>query len=227
MTTPLKLNAKFIIPISMLFITASLAADTIAYKLIHLGPLLEPGATIIFPLTYLIGDVVTEVYGYDIARRLIWFGLFFEFIFAMLVKLVLFLPGASFWHFQQDYEIVLGSLPRFIFAGLVGDIASSFLNIYVISKYKIFMKGKYFWLRSIAATAVSEFALVVLTAYVAFTGKIPIPTMLKLFASAYGLEIIYAIIFVWPALWLVKLLKRLENIDAYDYRINYNPFKFS
>lgn len=226
MTTPLKLNSRFILPLAMLFVTASLAADTIAYKLIGIGPILEPGATIIFPLTYLLGDIITEVYGYQTARRLIWYGLLMEFIFAFLIKGVLMLPGASFWHFQRSYDIVLSSLPRFVFAGLVGDIASSFLNAYVVSKTKIFMKGKYFWFRSILATAISELALVILTAFVAFTGKLPALSMLRLFVSAYGLEIIYAFIFVWPGLMLVRILKRSEKIDAFDYDINYNPFKF-
>lgn len=226
MTTPLKLNSRFIVPIAMLFVTASLAADAIAYKLIGIGPILEPGATIIFPLTYLIGDIVTEVYGYEMAKRLIWYGLAAEFIFAFLIKGVLMLPGASFWHFQRSYDIVLGSLPRFVFAGLIGDLASSFLNAYVVSKTKIFMKGKYFWIRSIVATAISEFALVILTAFVAFTGKLPGWEMIKLFISAYGLEIVYAFVFVWPGWMLVKALKRWERIDAFDYDVSYNPFKF-
>jgi uncharacterized integral membrane protein (TIGR00697 family) len=226
MSQPIKLNSKYIILLAMIFVAASLAADSVAYKIIGIGSILEPGATIVFPLTYLIGNIVTEVYGYDAARKFIWYGLVAEIVYALFVKGVLLLPSPTFWHFQNDYNVVFGSLLRFVMAGLIGDITSSFLNAYLISKWKIFTKGKYFWLRSICATAISEFSLVVLTAYVAFVGKVPFSIMLNMFLSAYGLELVYALLFVFPGYLIVLFLKYSEKIDVFDYDVNYNPFKF-
>lgn len=224
---PLKLNSRFILPISMLYLTAMLAADVVAFKFADISGITLSGATIVFPFTYLFGDVIAEVYGYDIARRIVWLGLASEFLFALIIKCVIVLPYAHFANYYNAFQIADGSMLRFVTGGILGNIASSFLNIYLISKWKIMAKGRIFWLRSIVATAISELVIIAFAVLIGFTGQMSIEMAIKIIAWAYGLEIIYAIIFVWPAWGISTLLKNKEGIDSYDYGVNYNPFRFT
>jgi len=223
---PLEINSRYILIIAMLYMTVSLAAVAVAYKFVTIGPLIESGATVTFPLTFLLGDIVTEVYGYKVARKLIWFGLACEIVFAFLVTIVVNMHYPKFFHHESDYIYVLGSSIRFVFSGIIADVASSFLNVYIISKWKIFVKGKYFWLRSIAATTLSEFVMVILIILLGFLGTASIGNIMKIMVSAYILHVLYSCIFVWPAWALIIILKKTERIDAYDYTTNYNPFVF-
>lgn len=223
---PFVLNSKYILPIMMLYLMATLAADVVAYKIVSLGPLLESGATFIFPITYLLGDVVTEVYGYKMARKFIWLNLLCELIFAILIVTVLHFDSPSFWHNQKAFESSLGNILLFVISGITGNIVSDFLNVYLISKWKIFMKGKHFWLRSIASTSISELLMVLITGFLAFTGTLTLSEVTKLAASAYVLELFYAFIFVWPGWMLIIYLKKKENIDTYDYNVDYSPFRY-
>lgn len=219
-------NSKYLLPLMMLYLMATLAADVVANKFVTFGPLLESGATLIFPLTYLIGDVVTEVYGYQVARKFIWLNLICEFIFALLVLLVINLDSPPGIPHQAEFKASLGNILRFVASGVIANIVSDFLNVYLISRWKVFMKGRYFWLRSIASTAVSELLLVVICGFSAFTGTIALHDVVKVAASAYVLEIAYAILFVWPGWWLILFLKKAEGLDVYDYKVNYNPFYY-
>ncbi len=223
---PFELNSKFILPIIMLYVMATLAADVVAYKFVTIGPLVESGATLIFPLTYLLSDIVTEVYGYKIARKFIWLNLICELLFAVLIVAIVGMKSPAFLHRQHYFNLALGNTLRFVVSGIIANIISDFLNVYLISKWKIFMKGKHFWLRSVASTSISELFLVVITGLSAFTGTISFMHVVKVVSSAYIMELFYAFIFVWPGWMLILFLKKAENIDTYDYNIDYNPFRF-
>ena len=226
-TSPLKLNSKFIIPLAMLFVASSTAAAVVSYKFSTMGPLIECGATIIFPLTYLISDVITEVYGYAIARNIIWYALGCELVFALAIELVLALPNAAGFPYQNEYKVVLSPVLWFVVSGIIGDLVSSFTNIYLLSKLKILLKGKKFIVRSILSTAVGELIMNIIVCGLAFSSVVPLITVSKIIFHAYLLELIYAVIFVIPAAFLIIVLKRHDNKDAYDYGTNYNVFKIS
>jgi len=218
---------KYIIFLSMLFVTLDLSSASVAYKLVSLNSLFQinSGATFIFPLTYGLGDIITEVYGYNMARRLIWMSLFLQFIFALLVTLDIYLPNPPFWEGEKAYIFVFGSMLRFISAGTLGNLVSNFANIYLISKLKIPMEGKLFWLRSIFSTMTSGFLLVAIVIFVGFSGHgINLRETWVMFRSTYLLEVLYAFICVIPAAFMAKFLKRHENVDVYDYDTNFNPF---
>ena len=223
---PFELNSKYILPIIMLYLMATLAADVVAYKFIAFGPLIESGATLIFPITYLLGDIVTEVYGYRVARKFIWLNLICELIFAVLIVSVINLKSSAYASYQNDFNHALGNILRFVISGIIANIVSNFLNVYLISKWKILMKGKHFWLRSVASTAVSELLLNIIAGSLAFTGTMALGHVWNLIASAYLLEIFYAFIFVWPGWVLILYLKKKEHIDVYDYNTNDNPFRY-
>ncbi len=224
---PLKLNSRYILPICMIYLTAMLAADVVAFKFVSMGGIILSGATIVFPFTYLFGDVIAEVYGYDAARRIVWLGLLSEFIFALIIKGVIILPYAQFANFPEAFQTADGGMLRFVIGGIIGNVASSFLNIYIVSKWKIIAQGRIFWLRSIVATALSEIVIISFAVMIGFSGHMSTMMEIKIIAWAYGLEIIYAFIFVWPAWGISMWLKNKEGIDSYDYGVNYNPFRFT
>lgn len=224
---PLKLNSKFIMLIVMVYAVVSVAADVVAYKYTRFFGLVESGATILFPLTYVLGDVVAEVYGWGIAMRMVWFGLLSEAIFALCIVFVLHLQTYGIGHYQNEYNDVLGNIWLFVFAGIVADAIAGLLNVFFISKYKVLWHGKVFWIRSILSTCISEFILILITVLIAFTSDIHLKETIHVFWNAYLLEICYAFIFVIPAQLMVYGLKRSEGIDVYDYGVSYNPFKFT
>ncbi|MDF1760459.1 MAG: queuosine precursor transporter [Coxiellaceae bacterium] len=222
-----KLNSKYLLPLSVFYIVFCLSADVLAFRFTQFGPVVESGATLLFPMTYLISDIVTEVYGYNIAKLLIWLILLGEIVFALLLRLVNLAPYATFLQDPQAYNIVINPILRFVLAGVVANILSDFVNIYLLSKWKILAKGKHFWLRSIGSTAISELVLVLVVVLLGFSGTLNSKNLIRILIYAYGLELLYAVIFVWPGCVIANYLKKAEGLDVYDYQINYNPFKLS
>ena len=224
--TPIKLSSKFLLLIVMLYVTFSLAADVVAFRFTNLFGLVESGATILFPLTYVLGDVTAEIYGWNIGMKMVWGGLFCEGIFAILILVVINMP---FFHgigeYQAEYKDILGGLWLFVVAGIISNAIAGLLNVFFISKFKVLWSGRAFWVRSILSTCISEFILIFITVMIAFVPAIHFKATMHVFMDAYFLEIIYSIIFAIPAQYLVRLLTRVEHIDVYDYNVNYNPFK--
>lgn len=136
------------------------------------------------------------------------------------------LKSPLFMHNQIEFNHTLGNMLRFVISGIIANIVSNFLNVYLISKWKILMKGKHFWLRSVASTALSELMLNIITGTLAFAGTLTLGHVGNIILSGYLLEIFYAFIFVWPGWVLILYLKKKEHIDVYDYNTNYNPFRY-
>ncbi len=178
-------------------------------------------------MIFTLGDIITDVYGYNMAKRLIWLSLGLQFIFALLITGVIYLPKPDYWINEQAYFTVFGSILRFVFAGTLANLASNFLNIYVISKLKIPLEGKLFWLRSLISTLLGGFILTAIVLVVGFYGnEVNLPALWVLFKSTYLLEIFYAMILILPASLITGFLKRAEGVDVYDKNTNFNPFNF-
>lgn len=222
---PLKIESKYIIFLAMLYITVSLAADVVAFKFENFFGFVESGATIIFPITYILGDVMCEVYGWNQTMKIVWLALLCEAVFALIITAVIHMPSYGIGDYQDQYVNVLGNMWLFVLGGVIANAIAGLLNIYFMSRWKILTKGKVFWLRSILATCISEFILIIVTIMIAFLPFIKLEMTMKVFYDAYFLEILYAFIFVFPAKILVDFLRKKENIDAFDYGVSYNPFK--
>ncbi len=222
---PLNINSKFIVFLAMLYTTVMLAADVVAFRFENFFGMVESGATIIFPLTYVLGDVICEVYGWKTTMRIVWLALLCEGLFAALITVIIHMPAYGIGDYQDQYTNVLGNMWLFVTGGIVANIVSGLLNVYFMSKWKILMQGRIFWLRSILATCISEFILIIITVFIAFLPFIKMEMTMKVFVHAYILEIFYALLFVLPAKYLVDFLRNAEQIDAYDYGVSYNPFK--
>jgi uncharacterized integral membrane protein (TIGR00697 family) len=222
---PLEINSKYILFLAMIYVTVSLAADVVAFKFGSFFGFLESGATIIFPFTYVLGDVMCEVYGWKITMRIVWLALVCEALFALLISIIIHIPAYGIGDYQDQYVNVLGNLWLFVLGGIISNAIAGLLNIYFMSRWKILTQGKHFWFRSILSTCISEFILIIITVLIAFLPYINFKMTMKVFIDAYILEIIYAFLFVVPAMLLVNFLRRKEKIDAYDYGVSYNPFK--
>ena len=172
-------------------------------------------------------DVIAEVYGYKIARQVVWAGIICGLVFSVALQLISYIPSANLGPANESYILVFGHITRVYASITVGSLLGSFLNIYFISKFKVSLKGRFFWIRSIFSTAVGELTFTIIAGIMVWAGIEPWPKMAILLLDAYAFKVVYAFIATWPAAILVKLLKNAEHPDIYDVGIDYNPFKLS
>ena len=211
--------------ISSMFVALIMISNIVATKLISIGPFIYSGAIIIFPITYIFGDILTEVYGYSRSRRIIWNGFFALIFMSFVFWLVEMLPSAPFWQHQEAYKAILGFVPRIVFASILGYFAGEFSNSYVLSKLKILTKGRHLWVRTISSTILGEGVDTIIFATVAFYGIIPGIALVTAIILGYLFKVIYEVAATPITYRIVKYLKRSEGIDYYDYGTKYNPFK--
>lgn len=214
-------------PIVMaVFVTALLTANIIAVKLVQLGPLVVPAAIIIFPLSYIFGDVLTEVYGYRRARQVIWTGFACNLLMVIAIWIGGHLPPASFWAENQGaYETILGFTPRLLVASFIAYLAGEFLNSFVLAKMKIATQGRWLWTRTIGSTLIGQFADSAVFISLAFGGILPAGQIVATVAAQWLLKSTYEALATPLTYVVVSFLKRAEREDYYDYDTNFNPFR--
>lgn len=204
-----------------------LSTAVLIYKVVTLGPLVASAATLAIPFWYFLGDIIAEVYGYKMSRRLIWSAIICQFIFAVLCTSLIKLNSPPTWLHQDAYNQVLGSLFRVSIGSFIAVFCGAFINIYALTKWKILLKGRYFWLRSIGATAVGEAIFTVVAFVIEFLGTIPTSQLIQLILASYGIKLFIAPIAATPSSMVATLLKKLEGVDIYDNNTDFNPFKLS
>lgn len=219
-------NSNMFLYIAICFVTILLISNTVAVKIVQIGQFSLTGATFIFPISYIFGDILTEVYGYKASRKVIWAGFLALVFMSLIYWLVQLLPAASFWNNQQAYEIILGAAPRIALASIVGYFTGEFSNSYVLSKMKIWTSGKYLWARTIGSTVVGEAVDSFLFIIIAFIGIIPFSGLVAMVLSIYIIKVVYEILITPVTYLIVRKLKHFEGMDVYDRGVNYNPFKF-
>ena len=227
MTTQLNRMPKYMIILSMFYLTAFIFPVMLAYRMVSVGSFLLPGGTLFFPASYLIGDIIAEVYGYQVARQLVWSAIFCQLLICSLIIIVLHLPFPSNWLYEQDFDIVLGHSLRYAIASTVGNFLGEFVNIYIISKFKILLKGRYYWLRSLGASCIGEAVLTSTVFFITFVGVTSLQNIFALTLSGYLFKILFSVLALFPITYLVSFLKRNERIDVCDQGLDFNPFKFS
>ena len=211
--------------IAAIFVTCLITANTIAVKVISLGPFILPAAIVIFPLSYIFGDILTEVYGYRWARRVIWLGFFCNLLFVLFAWVGQILPPAPFWKGQEAYESILGYTPRLLAASFVGYLVGEFANSFILAKMKILTRGRWLWSRTIGSTIVGQGldSLIFITLAFIGTPSFVIIMVLYHWLAKTVLEAV-ATPFTYA---MVNFLKKKEAIDTYDYQTNFNPFHIS
>lgn len=192
-----------------------------------LGTLTFGAGVLFFPISFIFGDILTEVYGYAASRRVIWAG-FAGLAFASLMAwMVVALPSAPFWDNQHEYEVAFGSTWRIALAGLVAFAVGEFVNSYIMAKMKIIAAGKHLWQRTITSTVFGEAVDTVLFVPLAFwnTGIIPNDKIPLLTGAQIIAKILVEVAFTPLVYWVVAFLKHAENEDYYDRHTDFNPFK--
>lgn len=207
--------------------TCMIISIILPYKIIKIGDFIMPGGVFVFPLFYFFGDIVVEVYGYNMAKQLIWTATFCLILYSIAVALIIRAPSPSFWHLQSAYDKVLGSSMRVLCGFIIGMLVSNFYNVYAVSRWKILLKGKFFWIRIIGGSSIGEIIFSIITGAIIYTGVISLKEYIHLTVSVWLFKLIYGIFTAYPATIIVDFLKKTEGVDSYDSNTDFNPFKLS
>ena len=215
--------SHYFVLVVAVFITCLITANVTAVKLVEVGGLVVPAAIIIFPISYVIGDVLTEVYGYRRARLVIWLGFLCNLIAVVAIWLGQVLPAASFWDGQAAYERILGYTPRLLAASFLAYLVGEFANSFVLAKMKIATGGRWLWTRTIGSTLVGQGldSLVFIT--LAFVGTIPLAGLASAIVTQWLAKSAYEAAVTPLTYAVVNFLKQREGIDVYDRETQFNP----
>jgi queuosine precursor transporter len=212
--------------IMALFVAVLLISNIASTKIVQLWWFSFDGGTLLFPLSYIFGDILTEVYGYARSRRVIWVGFFSAALLSLVLILVGLLPAAAGWPYQDAYNKILGLAPRIVAASLIAYFAGEFSNSYVLAKMKVWTKGRYLWTRTIGSTLVGEGVDTLFFCLVAFAGVLSTPLLLAVILSNYIFKCLVEMLFTPLTYTIIKFLKEREHVDHYDYKTKFNPFSF-
>ncbi len=208
-----------------IFVVVLLVSNLVASKITQIGPLTFSGAQMLFPITYIFGDIFTEVYGYAASRRAIWIGFLASALLALLGLFAVSLPPAPSFHNQQAYATIFGVVPRVIASSLIAYWAGEFANSFTMAKLKIWTGGKHLWTRTIGSTIVGQGIDTILVITLLFAGTLPIPTIVNLIVSGYVFKVVYEVLATPLTYKIVGFLKRSEGVDAFDRQTDFNPFR--
>ncbi len=219
--------------VTAIFVTSLIVSNIIAVKLISVGPLFLTSAIIIFPVSYIFGDVLTEVYGYGRARQVIWIGFGCNLLAVLAIWLSIHLPAAPFWRMgtfddpetsQRAFEAVLGFTPRLLGASFAAYLVGEFLNSFVLAKMKIATSGRHLWMRTIGSTLVGQLADTGIFMLAAFLGVIPAAHLFAMVVTQWLVKSLYEASATPFTYLVVNFLKRAENEDYYDRKTRFSPF---
>jgi queuosine precursor transporter len=216
--------------LAALFVTCLLVANIIAVKILALPfGLFVPAGVVIFPLSYLFGDVLTEVYGYAAARRVIWLGFFCNLLAVAAFMLAGALPAAIFWPGQQSYNAILGFTPELLIASFCAYLLGEFLNSFVLAKMKIATGGRWLWTRTIGSTLVGEGADTIIFITLAFgvTSVFKPSQIVTAILTQWGFKVLYEVVATPLTYLIVNRLKRAEGFDHFDTNTNFSPIVFA
>ena len=210
--------------LTSIFIVVLLISNLVGQKLCAFGPFRVSGAQLLFPITYIFGDIFTEVYGYGGSRRVIWIGFLASGLMALMGLVTVALPPAPEWHNQEAFATVFDIVPRMVVASLIAYWCGEFANSFTLAKMKIFTKGRYLWTRTVGSTVVGQAVDTVVLMIVAFGGQRNAMLILRLIVSAYLFKVAYEVLATPLTYWIVGFLKRSEGVDKYDYGTHFTPF---
>jgi len=206
-----------------IFVTCLITSNIIAVKLVNIVGLVVPAGIIIFPVSYIFGDVLTEVYGYRRARQVIWLGFLCNLIAVLAIKIGEVLPPASFWSGQSAYERILSPAPRLLIASFLAYLVGEFVNAFVLAKMKIATRGRWLWARTIGSTLVGQGVDSMVFTTLAFLGTIPVGGLASAIATQWLAKTAYEAAATPLTYVVVNFLKRKEGLDVYDYDTRFNP----
>jgi hypothetical protein len=210
--------------ITALFVAVLLISNVASAKILVLGPFTFDGGTLIFPLSYIFGDILTEVYGYRRSRRVIWIGFGCAILMVAVFAVVGALPPAEGWDYQPAYDALLGFVPRIVLGSLLAYWAGEFSNSVILARMKVATNGRWLWTRTIGSTLVGEGIDTLIFALVAYLGVLSNDLIVILIVSNYVFKVGVEVLATPATYAIVAALKRAENEDVYDRQTDFNPF---
>lgn len=218
---------KHLDTITALFVAVLLISNVASAKILVLGPFTFDGGTLLFPLSYIFGDILTEVYGYDRSRKVIWLGFVSALLMSVIFMAVGALPEAPDWPYGEAYDRILGQTPRIVTASLIAYFAGEFANAVILAKLKVATQGRWLWSRTISSTLVGQALDTLLFVLIAFSGVLPNRLLPTLLISNYLFKCGVEILFTPFTYGVVHWLKQQEQEDHYDRDTDFNPFRLS
>ena len=217
---------RYLDALTTAFVVILLVSNLVAQKVCVIGPIAVSGAVLLFPLTYIFGDVFTEVYGFAASRRAIWLGFFGTGLLYLMATIVIKLPPAPGWQNQQAFAAVFGFIPRILAASLIAFWAGEFANSYTMARLKLLTDGRKLWTRTIGSTVVGQAVDTVLVITLTFGGLYPLRTLVSMIVTGYLLKVGYEVVATPLTYLVINGLKRAEGVDTFDRQRDFNPFSF-
>lgn len=205
-----------LVGLSMAFCTLLIVANLMAVKLVSIGSFVVPVAVIAYPLTFLVTDTISEIFGRKTATKIVWLGFVMNILMVILIYLGTIIPSAAFWQGQEAYETILGSVPRIVLASMVAYLASQHHDVFAFNFWRKATKDKFLWLRNNASTMVSQGIDTVLFISIAFVGTVPNAVLLNMIFGQYLIKLIIAAVDTPFCYLLVGLIRRKgigDNLD--------------
>ena len=215
--------SPLLLAVAALFVATLVTSNIIAVKVADVGPLVVPAAIVIFPLAYLFGDVLTEVWGYATARAVIWTGFLANIVVVVFIAAAIAIPADSHYADQAAYARVLGQTPRLVLASLAAYLCGEFLNAFVLARLKVATRGRWLWTRTIGSTLVGQGVDSAVFITLAFAGTQPWSLLLVIIRDVWAVKVLYEIVATPLTYAIVTMLKRLEGVDTYDRTTNFAP----
>lgn len=214
---------KYLDLIILLGVAMMIITNTTAGKITQFWIFTFSVTVFYYPLTYLLGDLLTEVYGYRHARRVTWILIYVQILTALIYTFVVLIPPASGFKFNDSFTVVLGQAPRIVVGGLIAFFVGQFVNDFVLAKMKVMTRGRYLWTRIISSTIVGQFFDTALFYSIAISNLIPAGLLLQTILSGWFLKVMVEVVMTPVTYHVVNKLKKVENEDYFDKNTNFNP----
>ncbi|MGD0648019.1 MAG: queuosine precursor transporter [Acidobacteriaceae bacterium] len=227
---------RYLDALTTTFVVILLVSNLVAQKVVriplftfhgHLLAFSTSGAMLLFPITYIFGDIFTEIYGYAASRRAIWLGFFGTALLYAVSAIVIALPSDPEFKHQQAFVTVFGILPRILIASLTAFWAGEFANSYTMAKLKLITKGRWLWTRTVGSTVVGQAVDTTLVIVITFAGTFSAGKLFQIIWQGYLLKVAYEVLATPVTYLVVNWLKRAEHVDTFDTHTNFNPFRFA
>ncbi len=227
---------RYLDALTTAFVVILLVSNLVAQKVVRI-PLFSihgrqlafstSGAMLLFPITYIFGDIFTEIYGYAASRRAIWLGFFGTALLYAVSAIVIALPSDPEFRHQQAFVTVFGILPRILIASLTAFWAGEFANSYIMAKLKLITRGRWLWTRTVGSTVVGQAVDTTLVIVITFAGTFCAGKLFQIIWEGYLLKVAYEVLATPVTYLVVNWLKRAEHVDTFDTHTNFNPFAFA
>ncbi len=210
--------------VSVLFVAVLIISNIASTKLVTLFGMTFDAGTLLFPLSYIFADILTEVYGYTKTRQVIWYGFVSLVLMTATFFVVGLLPAASVWEHQHAYDAILGTTPLIVLGSILAYLCGEFVNAIVLAKMKVYTQGKYLWARTIGSTVVGQGVDTIVFALVAFSTILPYDILISLIIANYVFKVGVEVLFTPVTYQLVRILKKEEGTDVYDTHTRFSVF---